>query len=125
MTLPFGSADFDLDLERGKIGEDLVKELLLKSGKVTVEVKTTAAIKFIPVEYEHNGVPSGIRITTAQYWAFVLKNYDDSIFMIKTDYLKKLCVDHNKKGMTKNNLTKFFQLPINNIFYKENWGGYI
>jgi hypothetical protein len=71
-------SDFDLDFSKGKEGEDLVSETLLSG---TIEVKTDLRWKdtgnlYVETEcfYQtsQSWEPSGLSVTKADYWAFVL-----------------------------------------------------
>ncbi len=73
-------SDFDLDLSYGKQGEELVQDLL--TGGKTVEVKRDRKWKntgnlYIETECWFNESkswqPSGLSISKADYWAFVLE----------------------------------------------------
>ena len=87
--------EFDLDLGNGVDGEDLVKELLQGAGKI--EVKRDFGVSQsgnVAVEYYCRGKPSGLSVTTADWWAFVLdgEHYDSEVVvLIKTDRLKRIC----------------------------------
>jgi hypothetical protein len=93
------SPHFDIDFSRGLIGEDLVKSLpeAIKDG--TIEVKTdyraqeTGNFYIETWQYskqdESNKKQSGINITTATFWAFVIPQ-TSSMFLIRTDELKSL-----------------------------------
>lgn len=86
-------SSFDLDFGYGRKGEKLVEELL--TGGKTVEVKRdrkwwiTNNI-YIEVECYFNKSqswePSGLSVTEAAYWAFVL---EQSTFIVPTHILKK------------------------------------
>jgi hypothetical protein len=85
-------SSFDLDFEYGQYGEQLVEELL--TGGKTIEVKRDRKWKdtgnlYVETEcyfVKRNGwFPSGINVTEAAYWAFVL---EDSVLMVPTDALK-------------------------------------
>jgi hypothetical protein len=97
------SPNFDVDFSRGKIGEDLVEQLpeMIRDGKV--EVKTDSlAIKtgnFYVETWQRNIYNmewrmSGINITTADYWAFVVEQ-TGAMFLVSTESLKKL-LDTNR-----------------------------
>jgi hypothetical protein len=87
------NSSFDLDFGYGRKGEQLVEELM--TGGRTVEVKRdrkwwiTNNI-YIETEcwYLKSGSwePSGLSVTEAAYWAFVL---EQSVFMVPTHILKK------------------------------------
>jgi len=98
-----GSYNFGFDLAEGEIAEDLVRELL--SGKRgSIEIKRDTIVSEsgnIAVEWECRGKPSGIRVTTAMWWAFVLtgeKYQDEIVIMVLTERLKAMCDWHIKKG---------------------------
>jgi len=85
-------SSFDLDFEFGQYGETLVEELLT-NGK-TVEVKRDRRWKdthnvYVETEcyfVKRNGwFPSGLEVTEASYWAFVL---EDAVVFVPTDALK-------------------------------------
>lgn len=72
--------NFRYCLEKGKLGEDLVNKLLNK--EITFEVKTDFMCKDtgnVFVEYKSRGKDSGIKISTAIYWVFVLP-YNETDF---------------------------------------------
>jgi len=86
-------SSFDLDFRYGYAGEQLVEELLT-SGK-TVEVKRDrrwheTGNLYIEFDCWYNSTqswqPSGISVTKADYWAFVL---EESVLMIPTINLVK------------------------------------
>ncbi len=89
-------SDFDIDLQVGKEGEVLVQQLLT-NGK-TIEVKRDMRWKdtgnlFIETECWYTSQqqwgPSGLSVTKAEYWAFVLEGV---VLMVPTDVLKKTIV---------------------------------
>ena len=89
-------SDFDLDLSTGQTGENTVQNLL---NIETVEVKTdfmAAQTGNLAIEFESRGFQSGIAVTKAEYWAFLIP--DKSLIMIKTDRLKELARKYFKKG---------------------------
>jgi len=86
-------SSFDLDFGYGRKGEQLVEELL--TGGKTIEVKRDRKWwitnnLYIEVECFFNKSqswePSGLSVTEAAYWAFVL---EQGVFMIPTHILKK------------------------------------
>jgi hypothetical protein len=85
-------SEFDLDFSYGVDGEKLVSDLLL--GKRTVEVKRdrkwiNTGNLYIETSCYFNRSqswePSGLSITKAGYWAFVIQ---DSIIILPTDVLR-------------------------------------
>jgi hypothetical protein len=86
------NSNFDLDFSFGSEGEKLVKELL--TGGLTVEVKRdrkwhSTNNLYIEVECwymtKQAWEPSGLSVTTAAYWAFVL---EQSTLIVPTDVLR-------------------------------------
>lgn len=85
-------SDFDLDYSYGLEGENLVDQLL--NGSKTVEVKrdrkwwTTGNI-FIEVQCWYNNTmsweDSGLTVTKADYWAFVLES---GVILVPTEHVK-------------------------------------
>jgi hypothetical protein len=87
------NSKFDLDFGYGRKGETLVEELL--TGGRTVEVKRDRKWHvtnnlYIEVECwymtSQSWEPSGLSVTEASYWAFVL---EQSTFIVPTHILKK------------------------------------
>jgi len=85
------NSSFDLDFSYGKGGENLVEQLLTQ-GK-TVEVKRDRkwwSTNNIYIEVEcwylssQSWEPSGLSVTKAEYWAFVLEK---GVVMIPTDHV--------------------------------------
>ena len=83
---------FDLDLEFGQEGESLVKELLTNGS--TIEVKRDRKWKdtgnlYIETECfftkNNQWAPSGLSVTQANYWAFVL---EEATLIVPTDALR-------------------------------------
>lgn len=88
------NSSFDLDYGFGRKGEQLVDELL--TGARTVEVKRDRKwwiTNNIYIEVEcffqksQAWEPSGLMVTEAEYWAFVL---EQSTFIVPTHILKKV-----------------------------------
>lgn len=96
--------NFDVDFSRGLVGEELVKNLpeAIKDG--TIEVKTDYRAQdtgnfYVETwqygrEDESDKKQSGINVTTASSWAFVIPQ-SDSMFIIKTEELKSLMRDRS------------------------------
>jgi len=85
------NSSFDLDFTYGKEGENLVEQLL--TGGKTVEVKRDRkwwSTNNVYIEVEcwylssQSWEPSGLSVTKADYWAFVLEK---GVVMIPTDHL--------------------------------------
>jgi hypothetical protein len=85
------NSSFDLDFSYGKGGENLVEQLL--TGGKTIEVKRDRkwwSTNNVYIEVEcwylssQSWEPSGLSVTKADYWAFVLEK---GVVMIPTDHL--------------------------------------
>lgn len=85
-------SSFDLDFSFGREGEKLVEELL--TGGRTIEVKRDrkwhqTGNVYIEVECwyvaSQSWQPSGLSVTQADYWAFVL---EEGVIMVPTDYVR-------------------------------------
>ena len=94
-------SSFDLDFGYGRKGEQLVEELL--TGGKTIEVKRDRKWwitnnLYIEVECFFNKSqswePSGLSVTEAAYWAFVL---EQGVFMIPTHILKKTVAEFGRE----------------------------
>jgi hypothetical protein len=86
------NSDFDLDYRNGVQGENLVNTLL--TGGKTVEVKTdfkwvNTGNLYIETECwyvsANSWQPSGLSVTKAEYWAFVLA---ESVLIVPTKLLR-------------------------------------
>ena len=86
-----GNSSFDLDLSYGQAGENLVEELLTQGR--TVEVKRdrkwhSTGNLYVEVECWYmrteSWEPSGVMVTKAEYWAFVLEN---GVLMVPTNHV--------------------------------------
>ena len=112
-------SDFDLDLSTGEQGEVLVHDMLQLS---TIEVKTDfMADKTgnIAVEFESWGKPSGIAVTQARHWVFVIPN-KIAIF-VETNRLKELARNFYRDGRTiaggDLNKSKMVLIPITELIH--------
>jgi hypothetical protein len=79
MAIKLARAGFDIDLRDGEAKEDAFKTIL---NGTTVEVKSDKKCRTtgnLFVEYRQQGRPSGIAVTTADYWAF---EYDDDCWLL-------------------------------------------
>lgn len=88
--------DFKYDLKVGQLTEKWLGELL--SGK-TVEVKRdfkASQTGKVFVEFFCRGKPSGISITEADYWAFVIDG--GYVVILPTSALKEIVKYHREKG---------------------------
>jgi hypothetical protein len=83
------NSDFKYDLKIGQIGEKHLGKILNDS---KIEVKTDYIAGHtgnIFIEYASRGKDSGISITQANWYAFIISNY--KIILIETKELKNLC----------------------------------
>ena len=89
---------FDLDFKYGHNAEVLVAEILRrgKADSSNVEVKHKSYVDdYYYVEHEQNPrrcgtwKPSGIKVTTAQWWCYVVGNNNDWIVFWPTDLIKR------------------------------------
>lgn len=95
------NSSFDLDFSYGRKGEQLVEELL--TGGYTVEVKRDrkwAITNNLYIETDcyfqksQQWEPSGLNVTTAEYWAFVLEG---SVMLVPTDTLRHAVYTYGRK----------------------------
>ena len=98
-------SDFDLDFANGREGEELV-EALLTGGK-TVEVKRDLRWQDtgnLYIEYTcyyqrtDSWEWSGIMVTKADYWAFVLGT---GVLLVPTGLLKRVCMASKRHAETR------------------------
>lgn len=91
---------FDIDLARGQVGEALVEEILQGGYKIECKRDFMACdTGNVVIEFESRKKPSGIAVTTADWWAFILagKMKDDVVVMVKTSKLKEYITDKKPK----------------------------
>ena len=87
---------FAYDLAIGQAEEVWLSEILAGS---TMEIKRdfkASKTGNIYVEYHCWGKPSGIAITRADYWAFILDG--KRVIIVPTEHLRKLCREAYKQG---------------------------
>ena len=102
MMRPYSlTSDFDIDLSVGQEGEILVTELLTQGRTIEVKKdlkwKDTGNLYIETVCWSHNNgqwYPSGLTVTKAEYWAFVL---DDAVLMLPTSILKTVVAYKGKE----------------------------
>ena len=126
---------FDIDLEYGKVREQLVADMLQdKKIEVKSERDMWQRTGNIAIEYESYGKPSGINATESDYWFHNLCIGDDvfATVVFKTKNLKKIINnldykrsvaggDHNASKMYLLNLKKLFSSDVIKAFKeKEN-----
>ena len=99
-----GNYEFDLDLPEGEFAEELVKSILCEKGRSTIEVKRDFYVSDsgnVAIEYRARGNKSGIAVTKAEWWAFVLdgdKYNHEIIIFIKTERLREIARAFYQKG---------------------------
>jgi hypothetical protein len=99
--------DFDIDLERGRVKEELVRRLLsTDEDRLTIEVKADAASERSGnhfVELSCKGRPSGIRVTSSDYWGVALP--DGTVLLLPTSKVRHLAetaaLEGNVREMTR------------------------
>ena len=116
--------DFKYDLKLGQKGENLLAKILKAKGD-TVEVKTDfRALETgnLFIEYESRGKKSGIAISEAVWYSFVLSN--SIIITITTEKLKEICREYHQTKRDirggDENTSKGILLPIDRIL-KDKW----
>lgn len=122
-------SEFDIAYEYGHQGELLVADVLdqLAHGQASIEVKRSShSDQELYIEYEQNkgnrGVweNSGIRVTTAEYWAFVKPG--GIITFVPTEVLRKACrltyavPDRRKETIQSGNPTRGLLIPVSALF---------
>jgi hypothetical protein len=88
---------FDIDFERGKVGEDSHKEFLVGKHEVKTDYRTIETGN-VYIEYNQlngNGYkPSGIEVTEADFWVQASPKGTGGIY-IRTDILRELITENN------------------------------
>lgn len=97
-----GTKGWDVDLKHGQEGENAL--LAVVNGKVEVKRDRVAwASRRVAVEYAYKGKPSGIAVTEAKWWAFVIDDLDgsiESILMVPIARLKAAARENYRQGNT-------------------------
>ena len=114
------SSSFTHDLNFGEKAEDWINELF-SNGK-HIEVKNDRLIHKtgnLFIEYESRNKPSGLAITTAEYWIYRLSELDSAI-IFPTKALKQVCRVYYKeklylKNGGDNNSSKGFLIPLTKL----------
>lgn len=116
------NSDFRYDLEIGQEMENKLSEIL---NSKRIEVKTDFIAHRtgnLAIEYECRGKPSGIAVTEADYYAYIIPRapLKNIILLMSVDILKRLCrlhyKRHNIKDMGDSNLSKSVLIPIQDLF---------
>lgn len=114
-------SDFDLDFATGKQGEDLVEALLTGGKKVEVKRDVrwadTGNLYIEYTCYYQNSQKwewSGIMVTKADYWAFVLGT---GVLLVPTDVLKGVCMASTRYAETRTppNPSKGYLITANDL----------
>jgi len=109
---------FDIDLSKAQIREKELRDIL---GKSKVEVKTDSiwkGSKNLAVEFRCRGKPSGISVSEAEYYAFILdaNTYTEGIIIIPIEKLLYLARKFYRMGKVKNggddNASEMVLIPI-------------
>lgn len=139
-----GQYDFNKDLKKGKDGENVVENHLISLGfkfisknngkeydrlmsfedkEIKYEIKTDMYPEDtgnMVIEFESRGEPSGINITTADYFVTYYPKFQE-IWYIKTDILRTLIKENNfkisKESGDKGSNTKLYKIPRRNFIY--------
>lgn len=115
------NSSFDLDFGYGRKGEQLVEELLTEGKRIEVKRdRKWWSTNNIYIEVEcffrksMSWEPSGINVTEAEYWAFVLEK---SVIMVPTDHVR-YAVQHRGREITCEippNLSKGFLITVEDL----------
>ena len=114
------SSSFTHDLNFGEKAEDWINELF-SNGK-HIEVKNDRLIHKtgnLFIEYESRNKPSGLAITTAEYWIYRLSELDSAL-IFPTKALKQVCRVYYKENLFlknggDNNSSKGFLIPLTKL----------
>ena len=83
--------NFKYCLDKGKEGENYIRRIL--NGEYKIEAKTDFLCKDtgnVFIEFKSRGKDSGIKVTTADFWSFVLPSNEDDFPIIIFIHLTKL-----------------------------------
>lgn len=116
------NSDFRYDLELGKSVENQLSKILTDK-RIEVKMdKIAHRTGNIAIEYECRGKPSGIAVTEAEYYAYVIPMAPlrNIILLMEVEYLKRLSRLHFLEGKIKkmgdSNLSNAVLIPINDLF---------
>jgi len=114
--------DFKYDLQIGQIAEKKLADIF-QNKKIEVKYdKIASRTGNIAIEYESRGKPSGITITEAEYYCYVIADTkcDDIYLLIAVDKLKKVCrkyfIENRIKNIGDNNTSKAIIIPLQELF---------
>jgi hypothetical protein len=115
------NSSFDLDFGYGRKGEQLVEELLTEGKRIEVKRdRKWWSTNNIYIEVEcffrksMSWEPSGINVTEAEYWAFVLEK---AVIMVPTSHVR-WAVHHKGREITCEippNLSKGFLITVEDL----------
>jgi hypothetical protein len=95
MTSKAFEPHFDIDFQRGKVGEDSHELFLYGKHEVKTDYKTAETGNFYVETRQYNEnmeALSGINVTESDYWVWASPTGDGAIY-IKTDALKTMLTD--------------------------------
>ncbi len=116
-----GKADgrFDINLAEGKYGEHVMANIIK-----TIEVKRDYVVSTtgnLAVEYFNHGKPSGISVTEAEWWGFLLDGDEfqgEVAVLIKTSRLRKIIDKCKEITGGDGNKSHMKLLPLKKLFNK-------
>jgi len=103
------SEKFDFQLSEAIINERRLAEIFAAKRIEKIELKSESVqwedTRNICIEYARDGKPSGISVTTADYWVHELKRDGQTLvyLMFPIERLKELCRDAAKRGWLRHN----------------------
>jgi hypothetical protein len=113
--------DFKYDLQIGQIAGKKLADIL-QNKKIEVKYdKIASRTGNIAIEFESRGKPSGISITEADYYCYIIANTkcDDIYMLIAVHKLKKLCrayfLNNCIKEIGDNNTSKAVIIPLERL----------
>ena len=114
---------FDIDFQRGKVGEDSHELFLDGKHEVKTDSKTAETGNFYVETWQYNEnyeIPSGINVTEADYWVWASPTGEGAIY-IKTETLKELMRETNPRETRQpihnenTNASKGRLVPLNDV----------
>jgi hypothetical protein len=115
------NSSFDLDFGYGRKGEQLVEELLTEGKRIEVKRdRKWWSTNNIYIEVEcffrksMSWEPSGINVTEAEYWAFVLEK---AVIMVPTDHVRWAVYNRGREITCEipPNLSKGFLITVEDL----------
>ena len=93
------SRSFKHDVVIGQIGEDWAKEFFSGAFKLEVKFDSMAHVTGnIFIEYSSRGKPSGIAVTDAEYYLYIIAEFNNAI-ILNVEYLKERLRYYYKHNM--------------------------